>query len=74
MSDFNRRGYTVLGNSQGKQAVKIGGKAERIAAHRRRQMTRTHKARVDKYKSDLREAKKKIPLAERSRRIDLSEL
>lgn len=70
MSQFNRRGYTTV-NVKGKGgiqvvAIKKGGKMERIARHRAKQVHRAQKTRVREYKKNLREAKKRVPLAERS--------
>lgn len=66
MSDNNRKGYTTIKVGSQHIAVKQEGKAARIAAHKLKQMNRQRKLRIREYKAQLREAKKRIPLAQRS--------
>lgn len=72
MSYNNRKGYTTVKvrgarGSIRHVAVKSGGKFDRIAKHRNKQLQKARQERIRAYKDQLREAKKRVPLAERSK-------
>ena len=78
MSQYNRKGYTTV-KAKDKNggihnvAVPKDGKLARIARHKNKQMDRARKQHIKDYKAKLCEAKKKVPLAERSH-ISLQDL
>lgn len=78
MSNFNRKGFTTIKakdshGSVNNFSVRQGSKLERIAAHRNKQMEKQRKQHIRDYKAQLREAKRRIPLAERAK-VSLQDL
>lgn len=71
MSQFNRKGFSTVKAGDGHGgvknfAVRQNGKLARLAKHKKKQMARARNERVRGYKQQLRDAKKKFPIEERS--------
>lgn len=72
MSSYSKKGFTTI-MAKGPAGdvkhfpVRKDSKLARVAAHRNKQMERQRKQHIRDYKVKLREAKKKVPLADRAK-------